>query len=51
MIDQDIKQTLKELEEVLNHKAIEKIKSHITSLVQKNIDVTKSRNRWKEKCQ
>jgi hypothetical protein len=49
MIDSDIKQTIRELQDTMKLNVIEKINSHLYSLQRKIEDLTISRDKWKEK--
>lgn len=48
-MDEDIKQSLDKLEEVFNHEAVRKVKSHIFSLSMKIETLIRQRDSWKEK--
>ena len=49
MFDSDIKETIKELSDLLNPKALLKLQSHLSSLMMQIHDLTKSRDNWREK--
>ena len=49
MIDEDIKQSLEKLEEVFNHEAVRKVKSHIFSLSMSIETLIRQRDSWKQK--
>lgn len=49
MIDENIKQTLKEISEILNPKPMKKLISHLNSLFRDINDLTKSRDNWRNK--
>jgi hypothetical protein len=47
----ELKEIFKELNKLLNPKAMEELKRLLTSLYQKVSDLEKSRNNWKKKYQ
>ena len=49
MIDSNIKETIKELSELLNPKALQKLTSHLSSLMMQIHDLTKSRDNWRKR--
>ncbi len=51
MFDSDIKETIKELADLLNPEALVKLNSHLNSLIQQIDDLTKSRDNWRAKAQ
>ena len=49
MIDSNIKETIKELADLLNPKALYRLTSHLASLTQQMEDLTKSRDNWRKR--